>query len=426
MHFTEFPLDERLLRQTRAAGYTDMTPIQEAAIPPALAGRDLVGIAQTGTGKTAAFALPLLQRLLEKPTSKRRIRALVVTPTRELAEQVYSSIRQLAASTKIQCATVYGGVGFDPQKRALLKGTDIIVACPGRLLDHIGRGQADLGGVEVLILDEADRMLDMGFLPSVRQIVRQLPRERQTMLFSATFAPELNRFAADILRDPERVEIGLAAPADTVEHKLCPVEQQRKTDLLLRLLRDSDTRSVLIFTRTKHRADKVATQVQKSGYRATALHSNKSQGQRQKALDGFRSGRYQLLVATDIAARGLDIAGISHVINYDIPSTADDYIHRIGRTGRAEHSGSALTLVTHEDRRAVRDIERALGESLEIRQIEGFDAGFDILPAARPQRKSRIGAAPAAKTTERAPTHPARRRPRRRVAQSQGEQKAAS
>ncbi len=428
MQFTDFPLDERLQRQVRAAGYTDMTPIQEAAIPPALAGRDLIGTAQTGTGKTAAFALPLIQRLLENPSKQRRIRALVITPTRELAEQVYSAIRQFAASTKVTCATVYGGVGFEPQKRALLKGTDIIVACPGRLLDHMGRGQADLSGVETLILDEADRMLDMGFLPSVRQIVQKVPRERHTMLFSATFAPELNRFAADILRDPQRVEIGLAAPADTVEHALCPVEQQRKTDLLLKLLHDTDTKSVLIFTRTKHRADKVAKQVQNSGYRATALHSNKSQGQRQQALDGFRSGRYQLLVATDIAARGLDIAGISHVINYDIPSTADDYIHRIGRTGRAERTGSALTLVTHEDRRAVRDIERVLGESLEIRQIDGFDAGFEIIPPARTQRKSRIGAPPAAKTAQRPPTSPKRRRPRQRIgqSQSQGERKAAS
>ncbi len=376
MLFTDLQLDPRLQRAIRAAGYTEMTPIQEAAIPAATAGEDIVGTAQTGTGKTAAFVLPMLQKLLTTPGRRGRMRALIVTPTRELAEQVHAAVRQLAQYTKLRSATVYGGVGMGPQQQALSRGSEIIVACPGRLLDHMGRGNADLGSVEVLVLDEADRMLDMGFLPSVRQIVDKTPRGRQTMMFSATFAPEVGALAADILRNPRRVEMGMVAPAQTVEHTLCPVEQQRKTDLLLRVLRDTDTRSVLIFTRTKHRADRVAKQIDRAGYRTAVLHSNRSQSQRQAALDGFRSGRFQLLVATDIAARGLDVETISHVINYDIPATADDYIHRIGRTGRAERSGDALTLVTADDHAVVSDIEKALGEPITVHRIEGFEYGM--------------------------------------------------
>jgi ATP-dependent RNA helicase RhlE len=375
MRFTSFTLDDRLQRAVRTAGYTEATPVQEAAIPPALQGRDLVGTAQTGTGKTAAFVLPILQSLLTTPAKRKQMRVLIVTPTRELAEQIHAATQELARFTKVRSATVYGGVGFEPQTRALRNGTEIIVACPGRLLDHIGRGNADLRGVEVLVLDEADRMLDMGFLPDVRRIVAQAPRERQTMFFSATFAPELSRLAADILRDPQRIKIGVTAPPNTVEHTLCPVDHREKTALLLRLLEQTDTDSVLIFTRTKHRADRLAAQIKRSGYRTAVLHSNRTQGQRQQALDGFRSGRYDLLVATDIAARGLDIATISHVINYDIPDTPDAYIHRIGRTGRAERNGDALTLVTADDHAIVRDIERALGESLPVRRIEGFDYG---------------------------------------------------
>ena len=373
MDFCSFKLDDRLMQAVKAAGYTETTPIQAAAMPACLAGRDIVGTAQTGTGKTAAFVLPLLQSLMTTPARRGVTRALIVTPTRELAEQIHTAIKQLAQFTKIKSATVYGGVGFEPQVRALRKGTEIIVACPGRLLDHVNRGNAQLQNVEVLVLDEADRMLDMGFLPPVREICELTDRRRQTMLFSATFAPELDRLAKEIMDAPERIEMGIAAPAQTVEHTLLPVAQEHKTELLLKLLDQADARSVLIFTRTKHRADRIASQIDRSGHRTAVLHSSKSQGQRQRALDSFRSGQCRLLVATDIAARGLDIEGISHVINYDIPDTADAYIHRIGRTGRAEHTGDALTLVTAADQGTVRDIERALGGPITVRKIDGFD-----------------------------------------------------
>ena len=378
MRFTSFTLDDRLQRAVKAAGFTETTPIQEAAIPRALEGRDLIGSAQTGTGKTAAFVLPLLQSLLTKTAKRGRTRALIVTPTRELAEQIHDVIRELGRFTKVTSATVYGGVGMQPQVRALRNGTDIIVACPGRLLAHIRGGQADLRAVEMLALDEADEMLDMGFLPDVRKIVARTPRERQTMLFGATVGPELGRLASDILRNPKRITIDSAGPAPTVEHTLCPVDQTRKTSLLLRLLDETDTRSVLVFTRTKRRADRIAKQVKQSGHRTAVLHSNKSQSQRQQALHGFKSGKYQVLVATDVASRGLDVATISHVINYDIPDTADAYIHRIGRTGRAERSGDAFTLVTTEDRATVRDIERVLGASISVRKVAGFDYGVRV------------------------------------------------
>ncbi|MEN6548439.1 MAG: DEAD/DEAH box helicase [Armatimonadia bacterium] len=375
MLFTDLQLDERLQRAVVEAGYEETTPVQTAAIPIALAGGDIVGTAQTGTGKTAAFVLPILNSLITVPAKRGLTRALIVTPTRELAEQIHQSIRQLARFTKIKSATVYGGVGFPSQERALRQGTEIIVACPGRLLDHVRRGNARLGNVEILVLDEADRMLDMGFLPPVREIVAEASRRRQSMMFSATFAPELNRLAKEILDNPERVEVGHVAPATTIEHTLLPVAQEQKTALLLQLLEETKTKSVLVFTRTKHRADRVARQIEQAGRSIAVLHSNRSQGQRQTALDGFRSGKFEILCATDIAARGLDIATISHVINYDIPDTADAYIHRIGRTGRAEHTGDALTFVTADDHGTVRDIERALGEPINVRKVEGYDYG---------------------------------------------------
>jgi ATP-dependent RNA helicase RhlE len=319
--------------------------------------------------------LPILQSLLTTPAKRGQTRVLIVTPTRELAEQIHDAIKQLGKFTKIKSATVYGGVGYPNQERALRQGTEIIVACPGRLLDHVQRGNAKLEHVEILVLDEADRMLDMGFLPPVRKICAETERRRQTMLFSATFAKELNRLADEIMQTPERVGVTIAAPAQTVEHTLCPVPHERKTELLLQLLDRTEARSVLIFTRTKHRADRVAAQIERNGHRTAVLHSNKSQGQRQRALDGFREGKFQMLVATDIAARGIDVAGISHVINYDMPDCADAYIHRIGRTGRAETTGDALTLVTADDRDAVRDIEKALGKAITVRSIEGFDYG---------------------------------------------------
>ncbi len=373
MQFTDFNLDARLNRSVQDAGLVTPTPIQERGIPVALAGRDIIGTAQTGTGKTAAFVLPILQHLLSNPNDLGRTRALIVTPTRELAEQINMTVRTLSKGTPIRSATIYGGVGMIPQERALRTGVEIIVACPGRLLDHIGRGYSALGGIRTLVLDEADRMLDMGFLPDVRRILQQLPTERQTMLFSATFAPELQTLANQTMRKPERVDAGMNAPVKTVTHALYPVGQHLKTPLLLELLRATDTKSVLIFTRTKHRANRVAQQVEREGYSMAVLHSNKSQNQRQIALDRFRKGQAQILVATDIAARGLDIATISHVINYDIPDTADAYIHRIGRTGRAEREGDALTLVTGEDTLTVRDIERALRAPIERRTVQNFD-----------------------------------------------------
>ncbi len=373
MQFTDFKLHPRLQHAIQKAGFATPTPIQVQAIPVGLSGRDLIGTAQTGTGKTAAFVLPILQRLLADPRKLGRTRALIVTPTRELAEQINTAIRRLSEGTNIRSATVYGGVGMQPQDRALRTGVEIIVACPGRLLDHIDRGAAALQGVEMLVLDEADRMLDMGFLPAVKRILSHLPRERQTMLFSATFAPELEQLAAQSLRNPERVDVGIRAPVKTVAHALYPVPQHLKTALLLKLLGTTDTNSVLIFTRTKHRANRVAEQIRRAGHATAALHSNKSQNQRQLALDEFRAGKVQILVATDIAARGLDIATISHVINYDIPDTADTYIHRIGRTGRAEREGDALTLVTSEDGATIRDIERTLKAPIERRTVADFD-----------------------------------------------------
>ncbi|HEY3379023.1 MAG TPA: DEAD/DEAH box helicase [Armatimonadota bacterium] len=397
MQFTEFALDERLQHAIVDAGYSEPTPIQDAALPVALEGRDLIGTAQTGTGKTAAFVLPILQQLLAQPRSSRRTRALILTPTRELAEQIHQAIGQLAKHTNIRSATIYGGVGMAPQERALIRGVEIIVACPGRLLDHLERGNADLSEVECLVLDEADRMLDMGFLPPIKRIIAATSRNRQTMLFSATFDQALHRLIADALQKPARIEIGIAAPASTVAHQLYPVAQHLKTALLLRLIGQVQSSSVLIFTRTKHRANRVAEQLLRAGHRTAVMHANKSQNQRQQALDGFRSGTYHVLVATDIAARGIDVASISHVINYDIPDCADSYIHRIGRTGRAARQGEALTLVTTADVPLIRDIEKALRAPIPTQTVEGFDyaakgsASDEAVRAPRPPREPRRG-----------------------------------
>jgi ATP-dependent RNA helicase RhlE len=388
----------------RVAGYTAPTPIQTAAIPPALAGQDLIGTAQTGTGKTAAFVLPILQRLLQGPRG--RARALIVTPTRELAEQINDTIRALGKQTGLRSATIYGGVSMAPQERALRDGVEILVACPGRLLDHIARGTARLGGVEALVLDEGDRMFDMGFLPDVRRILSHVPVQRQTMLFSATFPPEIEQLARQALRHPQRLAVGLSRPAATVSHALYPVAQHLKAVLTLELLKQTDTRSVLIFTRTKHRASRLAEQIARAGYRATCLHSNRSQNQRQAALDGFRDGAYQIMVATDIAARGIDVQSISHVINYDIPDTTDAYIHRIGRTGRAEREGDAFTLVTPDDDVTVRALERVLGRAIPRRTLTDFD-----YRAAPPQMAQH----PPMRSVQRAP-QPARPAPRSQVA----------
>ena len=408
--FARFGLDSRLNRAIAAAGYEVPTPVQAATIPLGLSARDLIGTAQTGTGKTAAFVLPILQHLLDNPVPKPCTRVIVLTPTRELAEQVCDSFKLLGKFTSIRAASVYGGVGMKPQEDALRTGVEVIVACPGRLLDHMERGNTDLSRVEKLVLDEADRMLDMGFLPPIKRILARLPRKRHSMLFSATFAPELNELVADSLHDPERVSVDLYAPATTVEHALYPCPQHLKTALVLKLLDKTDTNSVLIFTRTKHRANRVAAQIERAGYGTAALHSNRSQNQRQLALDNFRAGRCQILVATDIAARGLDVQSISHVINYDIPESADMYIHRIGRTGRAEHEGDGITLVTTSDTAIVFDIEKALGSAIERRKLEDFDytapapATDAFKRGPTPPRRPRSAAAPVmAKPATRAP-----------------------
>lgn len=388
MTFASYDLDPRIRRGIQTAGYTSPTPIQTAALPPALAGRDIVGTAQTGTGKTAAFVLPMLQRLIDGPRG--RTRALVVTPTRELAEQIHTTIRALGRDTGLRSVAVYGGVGMVPQEQALRRGVEIVVACPGRLLDHVDRGTARLGDVEILVLDEADQMFDMGFLPPVKRILGLTAARRQTMLFSATFPPAIESLAASALKQPERIAVGTVRPATTVSHALYPVPQHLKTDLLLRLLPRLGGGSVLVFTRTKHRANRLAQQLSRAGQAVAALHGDRSQGQRQAALDGFRAGRVPILVATDIAARGIDVNGISHVINFDIPDTTEAYIHRIGRTGRAERSGDAFTFVTPDDADMVKAIERAVGQSIERLMLGGFDYH---VPA--PARRDAPAAAPA-------------------------------
>jgi len=371
LKFDQFNLDARLMTGIKKAGYEVPTPIQEAAIPAALRGRDLIGTAQTGTGKTAAFVLPILHKLLGGRRGASR--ALIVTPTRELAEQIHEVIRVLAAGTGMRSATIYGGVSPAPQVKALREGTEILVACPGRLLDLMSQRVAHLDRIEVLVLDEADRMFDMGFLPDVRRIVKAVPEQRQTMMFSATFPPEVEQLAAQSLKQPQKIAMGLVRPAHTVAHALYPVPSHLKTTLLLALLKRTQTESVLIFTRTKFRAQKLAQQIERAGHKVTSLHSNRTQGQRQVALKGFRSGHHQIMVATDIAARGLDVESISHVINFDMPDTADAYIHRIGRTGRAQRTGDAFTLVTPEDNDMIRTLERIMGNPLERTNLPDFD-----------------------------------------------------
>ncbi len=421
MNFNQFNLDSRLQAGINRLGYVEATPIQVAALPAALAGDDLIGTAQTGTGKTAAFVLPILNKLLTGP--RNRTRALIVTPTRELAEQIHEAVKDLGTGTKLRCATIYGGVGPASQTSALRDGVEILVACPGRLLDHIQQGHARLDNVEILVLDEADRMLDMGFLPDVKRILQHIPAKRQTMLFSATFPQEIEKLAATTLHHPRRIAIGLSRPAHTVSHALYPVPQHLKTALLLDLLKQTDTESVLIFTRTKHRAHRLSQQIERAGFKATSLHSDRTQGQRQSALNGFKSGLYQIMVATDIAARGLDVESISHVINFDMPATADDYIHRIGRTGRAERSGDAFTLVTPDDKDVIRSLEKIMGKPLPRQILEGFD--YDIpapeisISRARPAyasfepRRSQPAAIPASHPHVR----PANRQPQRRLRQ---------
>lgn len=381
MTFDSFGLSNILLNNIKTQGYTAPTPIQERAIPAAIEGRDLMGLAQTGTGKTAAFLLPIINKLMKRPAgNRRRARALILAPTRELAEQIHESALDLAKATGLRSTTVYGGVNMNRQINALRNGADIVVACPGRLLDHMGQRTVDLGGVECLVLDEADQMFDMGFLPDIKKVLAGLPKERQTMLFSATMPEAIRSLAGDILKEPETLRVGHTAPAETVSHAIYPVAHHLKTKLLLELLRQNTEGSVLVFTRTKHRAKRLAENLEKLGHKSTALQGNLSQNRRKEAMDGFRSGRYRILVATDIAARGIDVSQITHVVNFDVPSTPETYTHRIGRTGRAARTGEAHTFVTAEDVSMVRAIERLMREPLTRKKVEGFN--YEEAPSA--------------------------------------------
>jgi ATP-dependent RNA helicase RhlE len=371
MSFNSFNLDPRLLKNVQAMDFEEPTPIQTATIPAALAGRDILGSAETGTGKTAAFLLPLLQKLINSP-QLREPRALIVLPTRELALQVAEHAQQLSHGTGLRICTVYGGVGYAPQEQALRKGVDVVIATPGRLLDHMERRNVTFQALKVLVLDEADRMLDIGFLPDIRRIMRQVPKERQTFLFSATLQP-IMALAREVTHDAIRVEVEKTATPDTISHALYPVPEHLKFQLLKQLLDDDKMDSVLIFTRTKHRADRIVRDLQRAKIPAAVIHGNRSQSQRVAALDSFKSGHMRVLVATDIAARGIDVEGISHVVNYDVPMQAEDYVHRIGRTGRAQAIGEAYTLVTPADERMVNRIEFVLKQKLERRKVEGID-----------------------------------------------------
>ena len=367
MSFTQFSFDPRIADSISQIGYTVPTPIQQQGIPVVLEGRDMLGLAQTGTGKTASFLLPLLQRLTLGRMG--RIRALILAPTRELAEQVHQAAVDLGRTTGVRSLSIYGGVNKNTQERALRKGAEIVVACPGRLLDHISGGSINLSGVEMLVLDEADRMCDMGFLPDIRRILKYLPGSRQTLFFSATMPAEIRRLADGMLRDPVTVQVEASAPAKTVSHAFYSASQGLKYRLLLGLLQNTDTGRVLIFTRTKRRTRKLAIDLKSQGYRVSGLQGNMAQAQRRRAIEGFRDGRYDILVATDVAARGIDVSEISHVVNFDMPDSVDAYTHRIGRTGRAERTGEALTFATHTDEPLVRKIEKVLKKAVVRRSL---------------------------------------------------------
>lgn len=369
--FEDLPLHSKLRRGIQEIGYTVPTPIQRGTIPHAVLGRDIIGTSQTGTGKTAAFLLPILERLLEQP--KGRTHALILTPTRELALQAESFLRKLAGHTHLRGAAVYGGVGMGDQERALRGGAEIIIATPGRLLDHMSRGYVNFRELKILVLDEADRMLDMGFLPDVRRILQRLPRDRQTMLFSATMPPEIVALSREFLRDPRMVQVEERTVAAVgVSHLALPVPSHLKTELLAELLNDELMTSVLVFARTKHRADNLARQLLYRHINVAVIHGNRSQSQRIRALEGFRTGEYRVLVATDIAARGVDVKDVSHVVNFDVPHEPEIYIHRVGRTARAQQRGDAYTLVMPEEEADLARIERLIGMKIDRARIPGF------------------------------------------------------
>ena len=371
MAFSKLGLSPTVMDGVKAMGYIEPTPIQLRAIPLVLAGRDVIGSAQTGTGKTAAFGLPILSKLGQHAPGPR---SLVLEPTRELAAQVETAIHDYARFTNLKTTVVYGGVGYGRQTHELRAGTDIVVATPGRLLDHLERGTVRLDKVQFLVLDEADRMLDMGFLPDVRKILDRCPRQRHTALFSATIPPQIETLIKWAMHNPETIEIGARrTPAETVKHVIYPVSDSQKSDLLIQLLERVNYNSVLVFCRTKHGADRIAGLLKRNNHAVAVLHSNRTQREREQALEGFRNGKFEVLVATDIAARGLDIADVSHVINYDVPQHPEDYVHRIGRTGRAQKVGDAFTLVTIEELEYLRAIERFIGQKIPSLKLENFD-----------------------------------------------------
>ena len=407
MQFEQLGLSAELLRAIDERGYSTATPIQQQAIPVILEKRDLLAGAQTGTGKTAGFTLPLLQQLAQSRPASRRPRALILTPTRELAAQVHESVREYGRYLSQRTIEIYGGVSDKPQVQALRRGVDIVIATPGRLLDLIGQRAVDLGGIEILVLDEADRMLDMGFIRDIRRILKTLPPQRQNLLFSATFSDEIRALAREFLNDPVEVQVTPRnSTAERVSQVVHPVDKRRKRELLSQLIGRGDWRQVLVFTRTKHGANRLATQLTSDGLDAAAIHGNKSQGARQRALAGFKSGDVRVLVATDIAARGLDIERLPHVVNYELPNVPEDYVHRIGRTARAGHDGSALSLVCVDEHKLLRDIEKVLNTSIPREVVAGFepDASIPAEPIQNGRRPAPNAAAP----------NNSRRRPRRR------------
>ncbi|UCE97129.1 MAG: DEAD/DEAH box helicase [Dehalococcoidia bacterium] len=397
MNFDNFNLHSSIMAGVRLAGYSVPTPIQLQAIPMIAQGRDLIGLAQTGTGKTAAFVLPILEHLRSGP--RENVQALIISPTRELAEQTCKVVSDLGCDTGLQCISIYGGVNIDQQVRRLYRTPEIVVACPGRLIDHLWKGTINLSGLKILVIDEADRMFDMGFFPDIRRILGCILHKRQTLLFSATMPTSIKRLVREILHDPITVQIDRALPAKTISHTLYPVPQHLKTHLLKGILDKIKTDSVLVFTRTKYRAERLSRQLLRSHYRVASLQGDLSQNQRQAAIAGFRNGSIKILVATDIAARGIDVLSISHVINYDMPESTDDYIHRIGRTGRIDKNGDALTFVTNADSDKINALERILDTPLERQTLKGFnysqtapDRGVNVSyrPRRRLMKKQRV------------------------------------
>ncbi len=418
MPFRALGLADEILKAVADTGYTEPTPIQREAIPPIIAGKDVIGIAQTGTGKTAAFTLPILAQLARR-TDRSRTSVLVLAPTRELVVQIHENVQTYSKYLPaLRVATVFGGVGENPQIAALKSGVDLIIATPGRLLDLMDRRAGDFSGLEHLVLDEADRMLDMGFLPSIRKVVRNLPKKRQTLLFSATLSKEIESLTKEFQHQPEIIQIGRRSnPADTVSQSIYEVPRHLKPALLAHLLKDDAMNMVLVFTRTKHGADRVAKKLEQSGITTGTLHSNRSQNQRLRALEGFRSGNVRVLVATDIAARGIDVDGISHVVNFDFPMQSEDYVHRIGRTGRAQAIGDAISFISEDDEKGLKQLERFIGRGIPRVRAEGFDYSATEGknrdperprgPQNRPPRKPKVQVGPSGRAIT---SRPSRRR----------------